>query len=84
MLTRCISLFISFVFACSSCKEDKTSYNFEPVSIIINYTFICGFISDPVVMRIIYLTFNLRTVLDRGSNSAGGKNTSFCNSCLQP
>ena len=35
-------------------------------------------------MQIIYLTFNLRTVLGMGSNSAVGKNTSFCISCLQP
>ena len=50
------------------------------------YTFIhvCGCIYEPVVMQIIYLTFNLRTVLGMGSNSAICKNTSFCISCLQP
>ena len=56
--------------------------NMRPL--FITYTFICGFSSDPVVMRIIYRTFNLRTMLGIRSNSAVGKNISFCNSCLLP
>ena len=74
------------IFACTSCEEDKTSYILNLCPLFITYTFIhvCGCIYDPVVMQIIYLTFNLRTVLGMGSNSAVGKNTSFCISCLQP
>ena len=59
-------------------------YNFISTSTKVHICIICGCISDPVVMQIIYLTFNLRIMLGMGSISAVGKNTSFCNSCLQP
>ena len=58
--------------------------NLRPLFITYTFIHVCGCIYEPVVMQIIYLTFNLRTVLGMGSNSAVGKNTSFCISCLQP
>ena len=58
--------------------------NLRPLFITYTFIHVCGCIYDPVVMQIIYPTFNLRTVLGMGSNSAVGKNTSFCISCLQP
>ena len=75
------------IFSCTSCEEDKTSFNFEPASIIYKlylYTCMWLYIWSCGHADIIYLTFNLRTVLGMGSNSAVGKNTSFCISCLQP
>ena len=87
ILTRCISMFISSVYLLVQvARKTKQAIILNLRPLFITYTFIhvCGCIYDPVVMQIIYLTFNLRTVLGMGSNSAVDKNTSFCISCLQP
>ena len=67
-------------------RKTKQAIILNLCPLFITYTFIhvCGCIYDPVVMQIIYLTFNMRTVLGMGSNSPVGKNTSVCISCLQP